>query len=244
MNHLKDYHIQQGIVHFLTYADEYATGYFRKQGFSTTIKLPKSAYLGYIKDYEGAMLMGCELNPRIVYTQFSQVIRKQKEVVRQLAEKKRQELKKVYPGLTCFRDGVRQIPIESIPGVLEAGWKPTPEKYKEQQPMAPDELYATLKMVLQQVKSHANSWPFQKPVDKTEAPGYYEFIKYPIDLKTVSDRLKNRYYVHKHLFIADMNRLFTNCRSYNEPETEYFKCANILEKFFNSKLREAKLIDK
>ena len=50
------------------------------QGFSTTIKLAKSAYLGYIKDYEGALLMGCELNPRIVYTQFSEVIRKQKEV--------------------------------------------------------------------------------------------------------------------------------------------------------------------
>lgn len=42
--------------------------------------MPKSAYLGYIKDYEGATLMGCELNPRIVYTQFSEVIRKQREV--------------------------------------------------------------------------------------------------------------------------------------------------------------------
>jgi len=50
------------------------------------------------------------------------------QIVRQLAEKKRKELRKVYPGLTCFRDGVRQIPIESIPGVLESGWKSTPEK--------------------------------------------------------------------------------------------------------------------
>jgi len=31
MNHLKDYHIQNNVLHFLTYADEYATGYFRKQ---------------------------------------------------------------------------------------------------------------------------------------------------------------------------------------------------------------------
>jgi len=31
MNHLKDYHIQNSVLHFLTYADEYATGYFRKQ---------------------------------------------------------------------------------------------------------------------------------------------------------------------------------------------------------------------
>ena len=35
MNHLKDYHIQNSVLHFLTYADEYATGYFRKQvGYS------------------------------------------------------------------------------------------------------------------------------------------------------------------------------------------------------------------
>lgn len=51
-----------------------------EQGFSKDIHLQKSAYLGYIKDYEGATLMGCELNPRIKYTEFSQIIRKQKEV--------------------------------------------------------------------------------------------------------------------------------------------------------------------
>ncbi|XP_060592593.1 histone acetyltransferase KAT2B-like, partial [Ruditapes philippinarum] len=79
MNHLKDYHIKHNIVHFLTFADEFAIGYFKKQGFSKDIKLPKSAYLGYIKDYEGATLMGCELNPRICYTEFSKTIRKQKE---------------------------------------------------------------------------------------------------------------------------------------------------------------------
>lgn len=31
MNHLKEYHIKHGILYFLTYADEYAIGYFKKQ---------------------------------------------------------------------------------------------------------------------------------------------------------------------------------------------------------------------
>lgn len=43
--------------------------------------MPKSRYLGYIKDYEGATLMECELNPRIPYTELSHIIKKQKEVV-------------------------------------------------------------------------------------------------------------------------------------------------------------------
>ena len=75
MNHLKDYHIRyqtvlasysrrftthltenftklvcrNGILHFLTFADEFAVGYFKKQGFSKDLKLPKSVYYGYIK---------------------------------------------------------------------------------------------------------------------------------------------------------------------------------------------------
>ena len=50
------------------------------QGFSKDIKVPKSLYLGYIKDYEGATLMECELNPRIPYTELSHIIKRQKEV--------------------------------------------------------------------------------------------------------------------------------------------------------------------
>lgn len=60
----------------------------------------------------------------------------------------------------------------------------------------------------------------------------------------MSERLKNRYYVSKKLFMADLQRVFTNCREYNPPESEYYKCANILEKFFYTKIKEAGLIDK
>lgn len=60
----------------------------------------------------------------------------------------------------------------------------------------------------------------------------------------MSERLKNRYYVSKKLFMADLQRVFTNCKEYNPPESEYYKCANILEKFFFSKIKEAGLIDK
>uniref|UniRef100_A0A2K6K9U4 Histone acetyltransferase n=1 Tax=Rhinopithecus bieti TaxID=61621 RepID=A0A2K6K9U4_RHIBE len=237
MNHLKEYHIKHDILNFLTYADEYAIGYFKKQGFSKEIKIPKAKYVGYIKDYEGATLMGCELNPRIPYTEFSVIIKKQKEIIKKLIERKQAQIRKVYPGLSCFKDGVRQIPIESIPGI--STYRPSFKK-----PRDPDQLYSTLKSILQQVKSHQSAWPFMEPVKRTEAPGYYEVIRFPMDLKTMSERLKNRYYVSKKLFMADLQRVFTNCKEYNPPESEYYKCANILEKFFFSKIKEAGLIDK
>jgi len=62
---------------------------------------------------------------------------------------------------------------------------------------------------------------------------------FSLDLKTMGDKLKKGYYVSKRLFIADMTRIFTNCRTYNSAETEYFRCANVLEKFFINKMKES-----
>ncbi|KAM3966079.1 gcn5 acetyltransferase [Aphomia sociella] len=240
MNHLKDYHIRNNILHFLTFADEFAIGYFKKQGFSKDIKLPRAMYQGYIKDYEGATLMHCELNPRIVYTQFTTVIRQQKEIVKKLIDMRQKEVRKIHPGLTCFKEGVRSIPAESIPGLRESGWRCGPGRLE---PEAEPDL-AALRNVLQAVKNHTAAWPFLKPVDKAEVPDYYDHIKYPMDLRTMGERIKARYYVSKRLFIADMTRIFTNCRLYNSPDTDYYRCANGLEKYFQSKMKEVGLWDK
>lgn len=39
------------------------------------------------------------------------------QIIKKLIERKQAQIRKVYPGLSCFKDGVRQIPIESIPGI-------------------------------------------------------------------------------------------------------------------------------
>jgi histone acetyltransferase len=151
--------------------------------------------------------MGCELNPRIPYIKFSVIIKKQKEIIKKLIERKQAQIRKVYPGLSCFKDGVRQIPIESIPGIRETGWKPSGQE-KSKEPKDPDQLYRTLKSILQQVKSHQSAWPFMEPVKRTEANRYYEVIRFPMDMKTMSEHLKNRYDVSKKLFMADLQRVY------------------------------------
>ena len=76
----------------------------------------------------------------------------------------------------------------------------------------------------------------------------------------MAERLKANYYVNKRLFIADMKRygsyfnicifmkyvfrMFTNCKAYNAPETEYYNCANVLDRFFINKLKDHGLIEK
>ncbi|XP_033221234.1 histone acetyltransferase KAT2A-like [Belonocnema kinseyi] len=251
MNMLKDFHIRKNILHFLTFADKFAIGYFKKQGFSKNIKVSKTFYQGFIKDYDDATLMHCELNPKIVYTEFSSVIKIQKEVLKKLIEQRHQEVQKIHPGLTCFKEGVRGIPIEAIPGIFETGWKGYNQtRTRGLSKIIPGEepveacldvknsLHNGLKEVLNSVKKQSNAWPFLKPVDKNEVPDYYDHVKYPMDLKTMTDRLKSGYYVSRRLFIADMTRIFTNCRFYNDKGTEYFRCANLLEKYFQTKMKE------
>ncbi len=42
------------------------------------------------------------------------------QIIKKLIERKQNQIRKVYPGLTCFKEGVRQIPVESIPGISKS----------------------------------------------------------------------------------------------------------------------------
>jgi hypothetical protein len=82
MNSLKD-HVRKAhptINHFLTYADNYAVGYFKKQGFTKEITLEREKWVGYIKDYEGGTIMQCTMLPKVRYLDVHQMLADQKAV--------------------------------------------------------------------------------------------------------------------------------------------------------------------
>ncbi|WIA13917.1 hypothetical protein OEZ85_002487 [Tetradesmus obliquus] len=69
MNHAKAMaRDRDGIRYFLTYADNNAVGYFKKQGFTREITLPRDRWVGFIKDYDGGTLMEAVLHPKLPYT--------------------------------------------------------------------------------------------------------------------------------------------------------------------------------
>ncbi|VVC27197.1 Hypothetical protein CINCED_3A002170 [Cinara cedri] len=241
MNHLKDYHIKHNILNFLTYADKLAIEYFKKQGFTQDVRISKKIHQEYIKHYQGAILMHCELNPKIIYTQLTAVIRIQKDIIKSLVEENHEKIERHYPGLSCFKEGVKVVTIESIPGVMETGWIPS-ARYTRNSRITEDitnvdVLAKQLKKVLHFIKNHALAEPFLHPVDK-KVPGYYELIKYPMDLSTIGKRLAAGYYVIKKLFIADMRRMFSNCKTFNPEDSYWSNCAVELERLFQIKMKE------
>jgi N-acetylglutamate synthase-like GNAT family acetyltransferase len=118
MNHLKDHVRSTGdLRYFLTYADNYAIGYFRKQGFTTDVTLDKAIWMGYIKDYEGGTIMQCTMVPKVKYLDVYKILSLQKHA---LYEKIFFTSKSnfVYPGLTAFAENEgNAIDPMSIPGV-------------------------------------------------------------------------------------------------------------------------------
>ncbi|VDN05328.1 unnamed protein product [Thelazia callipaeda] len=225
MNHLKDYHITTcHIYHFLTYADEFAVGYFKKQGFSQKITIDKKQYHGYIKDYEGATLMGCQLHPWIVYTNLAIFLKRLHDLYQSAIKESSSKAEKSWPRIgNVFHchDG-SLVPYTKLPGL---------ECY-EKELVPHEELERNIRCILLKLKSDKSSWPFLKPVDAKEVPEYYGYIKFPIDLKTMYERCKGKYYIHnlslksgfkERLFVADLRRLFSNCFKFNAPNTLYYK---------------------
>ncbi|KAJ8632777.1 hypothetical protein MRB53_026113 [Persea americana] len=250
MNHLKQHARDvDGLTHFLTYADNNAVGYFIKQGFSMEIDLDKNRWQGYIKDYDGGILMECKIDPKLPYTDLSSMIRRQRQAI----DEKIRELSNchiVYPGIDFQKKDAgiprKIIKVEDIPGLKEAGW--TPDQWGHSRfrtaNLSTDSatyrqaLNSFMRSLLKLMNEHVDAWPFRDPVDAHDVPDYYDIIKDPMDLKTMSKRLDSeQYYVTFEMFVADVKRMCANARTYNSPDTIYYKCATRLENFFSTKVQ-------
>ncbi|CAO3590351.1 unnamed protein product [Absidia cylindrospora] len=237
MNHLKDYVTgHTPMKHFLTYADNYATGYFKKQGFTTDISLDRRKWVGYIKDYEGGTIMQCTVVPRVKYLQAQSILAIQRQAV---YEKTKQFSTShiVYPGLDMpmTEDGKRSIDPLLVPGVRESGWTPEMDLLSNKPRHPPH--YNQMRHLVSELQSHASSWPFNEPVNADEVVDYYEVITEPMDLTTLEQNVEGDMYSTMEEFVTDVQKIFDNCRTYNAEGTSYSRCATRLERYFNERLQ-------
>ena len=236
MNHLKDYvKATSDVMHFLTYADNYAIGYFKKQGFTKEITLEKSKWMGYIKDYEGGTIMQCTMIPKIRYLEAGKMLLKQKEVVH---AKIRSVSKShvIHDPPTEWKNGVCKINPLDIPAIKASGWSPDMDELARAPKHGPN--YNQLLHLLNDLQNNTNAWPFQQPVNKDEVPDYYEVIKEPMDLGTMEEKHEKDLYPTPEDFIRDAKLVFDNCRRYNSDSTPYAKAATRLEKYMWQKIKE------
>uniref|UniRef100_A0A915ITV9 Bromo domain-containing protein n=1 Tax=Romanomermis culicivorax TaxID=13658 RepID=A0A915ITV9_ROMCU len=140
-------------------------------------------------------------------------------------------LTKSSPPASTYPDSPRIEPINGCvqPRVIAPPGKPTRHT---------NQLEYMQKEVLKAVTRHKLSWPFMKPVDadKLNLPDYHVMIKKPMDLGTIEKRLKNCYYYSAQNCMQDFNTMFTNCYTYNPPNSDIVEMAQALEKIFLEKM--------
>jgi len=249
MNHIKEYAKEkENMTHLITFADNNAVGYFQKQGFTKEIMMEREKWYGYIKEYDGGTIMECQLDGHVSYVDFVNQIREQRKAV----EAKVREMStahKVYPGLKDhFKPSAegKYIPIDvkHIKGLKEAKWEdPGLPKYRLVHPGCGDgiptkaNLHKFMRAIVNVIQAHSDAWPFAAPVNPLEVTDYYDVVKDPVDMELIQERVSaGNYYVSLEMFCADFRLMFYNCRIYNSRDTPYFKAANRLEAFFESKI--------
>ena len=168
MNHLKD-HVKDvsPVKHFLTYADNYAIGYFKKQGFTKEITLSRSVWVGYIKDYEGGTLMQCTMVPRIRYLEVQDFLAAQKRLIQaRISSFSSSHI--VYPGLDIFKKSKDHKPSNSpcnqlelvvqpseVPGLDKTGWTPEMDELARRSKRGPH--FTAMRHILVELNGHASA---------------------------------------------------------------------------------------
>ncbi|TDH67253.1 hypothetical protein CCR75_000067 [Bremia lactucae] len=235
MNHLKEYVKTKGITHFLTYADNYAIGYFKKQGFTKSVSMDRPNWYGYIKDYDGGTLMECTIHTQINYLQITSMIQQQRKVIQDKINQ-RSRASTVYPGLTTFADD-RVMDIYMVSGVKEAGWSQATIRNNRIGTRDQGSLKSQLLQLLKAVSNHRSAWPFHEPVDTSVVVDYLDHIKEPVDLQLVSKRIDSGAYLSKAALKADLEKMCDNCTLYNTPDTNYYKAAADLREFIQTRIQ-------
>ncbi|KAA8565511.1 hypothetical protein EYC84_009369 [Monilinia fructicola] len=230
MNHFKDEvksSMAENVMEILTYADNFAVGFFKKQGFTKDITLEKRVWGGIINDYVESILMQCTLLPRIRYANAAAMLRLQKEAsmarIATLATSSRNDI--VHAPPAQWQQGVI-APIDpvDIPAIRASGWTRT---------VGPRPYFTPLKEFLDYLKTgeHSEAYltSFLNPVDVLTYPDYRTRIVKPMDFLTIEENLYNGLYKTPKAFIDDVKLIIRNCRMYNDSKSIYCKHAKWLE---------------
>ena len=210
-------------VYLMTYADNSAIGFFKKQGFTKDTRF--AGWVGRMKDYEGGTLMECTVYWEISYVNTFRSI----DTV----------------GRSIFGEILKEptygpIQDRKIDGRVELGYVASTGRYLGTRKAPEAILSDMLEFLIADISSHASAWPFLQPVSPKEAPDYHKIIKQPMDLSEMHAKLRKDAYRSLRDFEDDFSLMLRNCYYYNGEATQYYKSAQNLELYYGKIMQKYK----
>lgn len=164
--------------------------------------------------------MECRISPRVDYLRLAEMLRRQQQSVQEaiftlkppkvfpgldcwtvrlnsvkgcsaLRCSSRSSGRKLRASVSAQNDPSCVLAPGDVPGVQEFGWT---EKGVAAAPAATSvsalPLHEQIYNCLEVLTKHHSSWPFQRPVNREEAPDYYDVIQNPTDIQTMKKKAK------------------------------------------------------
>ncbi|XP_042303073.1 bromodomain adjacent to zinc finger domain protein 2B isoform X11 [Sceloporus undulatus] len=97
---------------------------------------------------------------------------------------------------------------------------------------------AICSMLLSELETHEDAWPFLLPVNLKHVPGYRKVIKKPMDFSTIRDKLNSGQYPNLEAFAVDIRLVFDNCETFNEDDSDIGRAGHNMRKHFEKKWTE------
>ncbi|KAI9152708.1 hypothetical protein H9P43_009504 [Blastocladiella emersonii ATCC 22665] len=91
------------------------------------------------------------------------------------------------------------------------------------------DLYNTLSRAMETMMRRDSYGFFTAPVNASEVPEYLTIIEQPMDLGTMRDKIRARLYTSLDQFEADFRLVVDNCKTFNAPDSVYWKAADKLD---------------
>ncbi|XP_056649909.1 bromodomain adjacent to zinc finger domain protein 2B isoform X15 [Monodelphis domestica] len=90
-------------------------------------------------------------------------------------------------------------------------------------------------MILTEMETHEDAWPFLLPVNLKLVPGYKKVIKKPMDFSTIREKLSSGQYSNLETFALDVRLVFDNCETFNEDDSDIGRAGHNMRKYFEKK---------
>ncbi|XP_030752668.1 protein polybromo-1 isoform X2 [Sitophilus oryzae] len=123
--------------------------------------------------------------------------------------------------------------------------KATPRVYKPRKVLTP--LEKALKHLYEAVRDYKDAKGerqlcqiFMKLPSRMEYPDYYEVIRHPIDMERIAHKMKNNYYESVDDLAADLSLMLDNACKFNEPDSQIYKDALVLQQILSKKRLQLK----
>uniref|UniRef100_A0ABB0MVI5 Bromodomain adjacent to zinc finger domain protein 2B n=1 Tax=Homo sapiens TaxID=9606 RepID=A0ABB0MVI5_HUMAN len=94
---------------------------------------------------------------------------------------------------------------------------------------------ALCSMILTEMETHEDAWPFLLPVNLKLVPGYKKVIKKPMDFSTIREKLSSGQYPNLETFALDVRLVFDNCETFNEDDSDIGRAGHNMRKYFEKK---------